>query len=67
VNLELRFTKLGAEDTKTDEPRTVFLTKRVREALDAQPRHIKGDWVFTNPETEEAWKDISRRTTCGMR
>ena len=60
VNLELGVIKLSAEDTKTEEPRTVFLTKRVREALDAQPRHIKSDWVFTNPETEEAWKDIRK-------
>jgi integrase len=60
VNLELCVVKLGAEDTKTEEPRTVFLTKRVREVLDAQPRHIKSDWVFTNPETEEAWKDIRK-------
>ena len=32
----------------------------MREALEAQPRHIKSDWVFTNPETEEAWKDIRK-------
>jgi len=32
----------------------------LREALEAQPRHIKSDWVFTNPETEEAWKDIRK-------
>ena len=60
VNLKLGFIKLSAEDTKTEEPRTVFLTSRVLEALEAQPRHIKGDWVFTNPETEEAWKDVRK-------
>ncbi len=38
----------------------MFLTSRVRDALEAQPRHIKSDWVFTNPETEEAWKDIRK-------
>ena len=27
---------------------------------EAQPRHIKSDWVFTNPETEEAWKDVRK-------
>jgi len=32
----------------------------LREALEAQPRHIKSDCVFTNPETEEAWKDIRK-------
>jgi len=60
VDLELGVVKLSAEDTKTEEPRTVVLTSRVREALEAQPRHIKSDWVFTNPETEEAWKDIRK-------
>ncbi len=60
VNLKLGVIKLSAEDTKTEEPRTVFLTSRVQQALEAQPRHIKGDWVFTNPETEEAWKDIRK-------
>ncbi|MFL5433999.1 MAG: tyrosine-type recombinase/integrase, partial [Myxococcales bacterium] len=52
--------KLSAEDTKTEEPRTVFLSSRVRQALEAQPRHIKTDWVFTNPETEETWKHICK-------
>jgi len=37
-----------------------FLTSRVLETLEAQPRHIKSEWVFTNPETEEAWKDIRK-------
>ncbi|TMB26052.1 MAG: site-specific integrase [Deltaproteobacteria bacterium] len=60
VNLKQGVIKLSAEDTKTEEPRTVFLTSRVLEALEAQPRHIKSDWVFTNPETEEAWKDIRK-------
>src|SRR5438309_653011 len=60
VNLKEGVIKLSAEDTKTEEPRTVFLTSRVLEALEAQPRHIKSDWVFTNPETEEAWKDIRK-------
>ena len=41
VNLKLGVIKLSAEDTKTEEPRTVFLTSRVRDALEAQPRHIK--------------------------
>ena len=60
VNLKLGVIELSAEDTKTEEPRTVFLTSRVREALEAQPRHIKSDWVFINPDTEEAWKDIRK-------
>ena len=38
----------------------MFLTSPVREALEAQPRHIKSGWVFTNPKTEETWKDIRK-------
>jgi integrase len=38
----------------------VFLTSRVRKALEAQPRHIKSDSVFTNPDTGETWKDIRK-------
>src|SRR5438132_2200568 len=64
VNLKQGVIKLSAEDTKTEEPRTVFLTSRVLEALEAQPRHIKSDWVFTYTETEEAWKDIRMAFRC---
>jgi integrase len=60
VDLKVGMIKLAAEDTKTEQPRTVFLTKRVREALESQPPHIKSEYVFTNPETEEAWNDIRK-------
>ena len=58
VDLKLGVVKLRAEDTKTEEPRTVFLTIRVREALELQPRHITSDWIFTNPKTEKPWNDV---------
>ncbi len=60
VDLKLGMIKLGAEDTKTEQPRTVFLTSRVSQALESQPRHIKSEYVFTNPKTEEAWDDIRK-------
>ncbi len=60
VDLKLGMIKLGAEDTKTEQPRTLFLTSRVRKALEARPRHLMSDWIFTNPETEEAWDDIRK-------
>ncbi|HUJ27031.1 MAG TPA: site-specific integrase, partial [Myxococcales bacterium] len=52
--------KLAAEDTKTEEPRTVFLTSRVQKALASLPRYLKSDFVFTNPETGKAWNDIRK-------
>src|SRR5207253_10858061 len=66
VNLKQGVIKLSAEDTKTEEPRTVLLTSRGREALEAQPRHIKSEWGFANPATEEAWKDVRKalRRSC---
>jgi integrase len=32
----------------------------VREALEAQPRHITSDWVFIKRETEAPWQDIRK-------
>jgi integrase len=43
---------------RTEEAPTVFLTGRVREALELQPRFLKSAFVFTNPETEKAWRDV---------
>jgi integrase len=49
--------RLAAEDTKTDMPRTVYLTKRVQEALALLPRHLESDFVFVNPETGTRWSE----------
>jgi integrase len=49
---------LAAEDTKTDEARTVYLTARAMKALETQPRHLRSPFVFVNPETEDRLKDI---------
>jgi integrase len=50
--------RLAAEDTKTDMPRTVYLTKRVQEALALLPRHLESDFVFVNPETGTRWSEL---------
>lgn len=60
VDLKAGVVKLAAQDTKTEEPRTVFLTSRVREALASLPRYLKSDSVFTNPQTRKAWNDIRK-------
>ena len=60
VDSEAGVVKLAAEDTKTEEPRTVFLTSRAQEALASLPRYLKSDSVFTNPETGKAWNDIPK-------
>ncbi|HWE22977.1 MAG TPA: site-specific integrase, partial [Myxococcales bacterium] len=60
VDLKAGVVKLAAEETKTEEPRTIFLTSRVREALSSMPRYLKSEWVFTNPETNKAWNDVRK-------
>jgi integrase len=50
--------ELAAEDTKTDEPRRVYLTPRVREALGAL--ELAGDYVFTNPKTGTHYDDVRK-------
>jgi integrase len=50
--------RLAAEDTKTDMPRAVYLTKRVREALALLPRHLESEFVFVNPETGTRWSEL---------
>jgi len=60
VDLKAGVVKLAAQDTKTEEPRTVFLTSRVLEALASMPRYLKSEFVFTNPDTGKAWNDIRK-------
>ncbi len=58
VDLQARTFRLYAEDTKTEEARTIYLTERVLGALRALPRAIADGPVFMNPSTGEAWKEI---------
>jgi len=52
--------KLAAEDTKTNFPRTVYLTERVLQALRAIPRRLGTEYVFVNPETGTRWEDARK-------
>jgi integrase len=56
VDLTAGCIRLGAADTKTEESRTIFLTQRAIETLDALPRPIHGGHVFVNPETGKRWQ-----------
>lgn len=60
LDLEAGAVRLEAEDTKTDEPRVVYLTERVLATLAEQPRllAIDRDFVFVNPATGKPWQDI---------
>ncbi len=46
--------------TKTDEPRTIYLTTRVREELARLPRSTSG-YVFVNPRTNKPWVNIEKK------
>jgi integrase len=58
LDLRAGAVRLEAEDTKTDEPRVVYLTDRVLKALSEQPRLLHRDFVFVNPATGRRWQDI---------
>lgn len=59
VDLREGCIRLGPQDTKTEKPRTVFLTARVLETLRSLPRNIHG-YVFINPETGQPWEDLRK-------
>jgi integrase len=58
LDLKSGAVRLEAEDTKTDEPRVVYLTERVLTTLAGQPRLLHADFVFVNPATGKPWQDI---------
>ena len=58
LDLKAGAVRLEAEDTKTDEPRVVYLTERVLQALSEQPRLLHAEFVFVNPATGHPWRDL---------
>ena len=58
VSLGIRLVRSRPEDTKTDEPRVVYLTERVLTSLSEQPRLLHAEFVFVNPATGRPWQDI---------
>jgi integrase len=58
LDLQAGAVRLAAADTKTDEPRVVYLTRRVLDMLSALPRRHGTDFVFVNPATSQPWQDV---------
>jgi Phage integrase family len=58
LDLKAGAVRLEAEDTKTDEPRVVYLTERVLQAISEQPRLLHAEFVFVNPATGLPWQDL---------
>lgn len=61
LDLKAGVIRLADGDTKTDEPRTIYLTTAAITALKALPRHLKCDAVFWNPETEAPWQEVRKK------
>lgn len=58
VDLKEGTIRLAPQDTKGEEHRVVYLTKRVLEAIKASPRYLHCDYVFVNPQTQTRWKEV---------
>ena len=58
VDLKTGTVRLGAEDTKTNKARTIYLTGRALEAIKQLPRQLRSDFVFVSPSTGKRWADI---------
>ena len=60
VDLRIGTIKLMAQDTKTNFPRTVYMTGRVREVLRSVTRYLGTEYVFVNPATGTRWDDVRK-------
>ena len=60
VDLSAATIRLQAQDTKTDKPRLIIMTKRLVEELRGVPHHIRSLYVFVNPTTGKPWNTIRK-------
>jgi integrase len=60
LDLKASVIRLADSDTKTGEPRVVYLTSRAVTALREVPRHLKSPYVFVNPETGKPWREVRK-------
>ncbi len=60
VDLKHGVIKLAAEDTKTEQARTICLTSRAVRALEDTPKVPGSLYVFANPSTKKPWADMKR-------
>ena len=61
LDLKAGAVRLGAEDTKTNKARTVYLTRRVQETLRALPRQLHSEYVFVSQRTGTKWSELRRK------
>jgi integrase len=52
--------RLEATDTKTEEARVIYLTRRCVEALRDVPPRLGGGPIMVNPDTGKPWADIRK-------
>jgi integrase len=60
IDLRDGIIRLAAEDTKTEQPRVIYLTTRVRDNLRILPRHLHTDYLFVNPKTGKPWWEVRK-------
>lgn len=60
IDLKEGIIRLSAGDTKTEQPRTIYLTSRVRETLKLLPRRLRTEYVFVNPATGKPWWEVRK-------
>lgn len=59
IDLRNDFIRLSPQDTKANDARNVPLTSRLKRLLESAPRGLPHTAVFRNPNTGNAWADIS--------
>lgn len=57
VDLRDGVIRLAPQDTKTEAPRYIVMTDRIKEVIRSLPRAVSG-WVFVNPKTGKRWQEI---------
>jgi integrase len=60
VDLRRGVIKLAPQDTKGGEHRLIPMTARVKAAIEGNPRRLGSEYVFANPKTTTAYRDIDR-------
>jgi integrase len=66
LHLKEGFVELRPQDTKTEEGRKVFLTRRTMDAIRALPTDIASECVFPNPKTGKPFREV-RKTWYAVR
>jgi integrase len=63
LHLKEGYVDLAPQDTKTEQGRRVYLTRRAIVALEALPADLRSEHVFVNPETDKPYRDIRKLWT----